>query len=438
MKIIADIHIHSRFSRATSKQLNIENLEKYAKIKGVNLLGTSDFTHPEWIKELKQELTEDETGILKTKNNFPFILATEISLIYTQDNKGRRVHNVILAPNFDVVSQITEFLLSRGRIDYDGRPIFKIPCDEFVYELRKISENIEVIPAHIWTPWFSLFGSMSGFNSVEDAFKDQTKHIHALETGLSSDPAMNWRLSQLDKYALISNSDLHSFWPWRIGREATIFNLKELTYKNILNALRTKEGLEGTIEVDPSYGKYHFDGHRNCKICMNPKDTIKIKDICPKCGRRLTIGVLHRVEELADRPEGFKPKDAKPFNALIPLSEIISTLIGSPIASVKTWKIYNDLINKFKTEYNILLETKEEELKKVVDEKIAEAIIKNRQGEIMIQPGFDGEYGKPLFSEKDKVKLSQKSKISEGLGNSKNFQSETTKPKFAQKGLTDF
>jgi len=456
MKIISDLHIHSRFSRATSQKLNIENLEKYAKIKGVDLLGTGDFTHPEWIKELKNELKEDDSGILKTKNNFPFILQTEISLIYTQENKGRRIHLVLLAKNFNIVDQITEFLKTKGRVDYDGRPIFKIPCDELTESMKKIDDGIEIIPAHIWTPWFSLFGSMSGFNSVEKCFKDQTKHIHALETGLSSDPAMNWRLSQLDKYALISNSDLHSFWPWRIGREATIFNLKELTYKNIIHALRTKEGLEGTIEVDPSYGKYHFDGHRNCKICMNPKDSIKVKNICPKCRRPLTIGVLHRVEELADRKEGFKPKDAKPFHSLIPLSEIISTLINSPLASKKTWKIYYDLINKSQNEFNIVLETKKEDLTKVVDEKIADAIIQNREGKITIQPGFDGEYGKPLFSDKDKVEISQKSKnskeflghenpkdfhkskISEGLGNSKNFQSETEKPKFEQKGLDDF
>ena len=218
MKIIADIHIHSRFSRATSKQLNIQNLEKYAKIKGVELLGTGDFTHPEWIKELKQELKEDGSGILKTKTGFPFILQTEISLIYTQDGSGRRVHLIVLASNFEVVEKITEYLKTHGRVDYDGRPIFKIPCDEFVRELKKISEEIEVIPAHIWTPWFSLFGSKSGFDSVEECFKEQSKHIFALETGLSSDPAMNWRLSALDKYTLVSNSDLHSFWPWRIGR----------------------------------------------------------------------------------------------------------------------------------------------------------------------------------------------------------------------------
>jgi len=419
MKIIADLHIHSRFSRATSKELDLGNLEKYAKIKGVDLLGTGDFTHPGWIKELKNGLHEDETGILKTKSGFPFILQSEISLIYTQGDKGRRVHLVLLAKNFDVVEQINEYLGKIGRLDYDGRPIFNKSCIEVTESLKKIDNDIEIIPAHSWTPWFSLFGSMSGFDSVEECFKDQTKNIFALETGLSSDPAMNWRLSMLDRYALVSSSDLHSFWPWRIGRESTIFDC-ELRYKDIINALRTKEGLEGTIEVDPSYGKYHFDGHRNCKVCMNPKDTIKVKGICPKCGKPLTIGVLYRVEQLADRKEGFKPEWAKPFYSLIPLSEIISALINSPLASKKTWKVYYDLINKFGNEFNVLLDAKKEELIKVADEKIAEAIIKNREGKITIQPGFDGEYGKPLFSDSDKVEI------------------KTEKPKFEQKGLSDF
>ncbi len=431
MKLISDLHIHSRFSRATSKQLNIENLEKYAKIKGVGLLGTGDFTHPEWVKELKQQLTEDETGIPKTKDNFPFILQTEVSLIYSQDNKGRRVHIVLMAKSFDIAEHITEYLKSKGRIDYDGRPIFKIPCDEFTESMKKIDQDIEVIPAHIWTPWFSLFGSNSGFNSVEECFKDQTKNIYALETGLSSDPAMNWRLSQLDRYSLVSSSDLHSFWPWRIGREATIFDLSQLTYKNIIKAIRTKEGLEGTIEVDPNYGKYHFDGHRNCKICMNPKDSIRVKNICPKCGRNLTIGVLHRVEELADREVGFRPKEAKPFTSLIPLSEIISTLIGSPIASKKTWKIYNDLLEKFKDEFNIMLDAEKEELTKIAGAQIADAIIKNREGKITIQPGFDGEYGKPLFPKAGKL---EKDTIQEESPDS----FETHKPKFEQKGLDEF
>ncbi|MBL7050994.1 DNA helicase UvrD [Candidatus Woesearchaeota archaeon] len=402
MKIIADIHIHGRFSRATSKQLNIQNLEKYARIKGVGLLGTGDFTHPEWIEELKQGLNEDGSGILKTKTGFPFILQTEISLIYTQDGKGRRIHNIVLAPNFEVVEQITEYLKKHGRVDYDGRPIFKIPCDEFVRELKEISKEIEVIPAHIWTPWFSLFGSKSGFDSVEECFKDQSKHIFALETGLSSDPAMNWRLSALDKYTLVSNSDLHSFWPWRIGREANIVELDKLIYKDFISALKNKKVT--TIEVDPSYGKYHYDGHRKCDVCMSPSDSIKNKDICPKCGKMLTIGVLHRVEELADRPEGFKSKGAQEFKTLIPLSEIISALIGSPVASTKVWPIYNKLIEAFDSEYNVLLNVEKNELIKIVSEELADAIIKNRNGEIVIMPGYDGEYGVPVLGEQKEKK----------------------------------
>ncbi len=401
MKIIADLHIHSKYSRATSKELNIRNLEKYARLKGLNLLGTGDFTHPLWLKELKSELREDGTGILKTKTDFNFVLQTEISLMYTQDGKGRKIHNVILAKNLDVVEQITEYLKKHGRVDYDGRPIFGIKCPEFVENLKQIDKDIEIIPAHVWTPWFGLFGSNSGFDTVEECFKDQSKHIHALETGLSSDPAMNWRLSSLDKYTLISNSDLHSFWPWRIGRECNIFDLKELNYDLLLNAIRTKQGLVETIEVDPSYGKYHFDGHRNCNVCMSPNESLKNKDICPVCKRKLTIGVLHRVEELADRPAGFRPKDAVPFRSLIPLSEILSKLLDSGIATQKTWKAYYDLVNESRSEMDVLLDSSFDELKKTTNEKIAEAIINIRNGKIKIQPGFDGEYGYPIFSDKD-------------------------------------
>lgn len=418
MRIISDLHIHSRFSRATSKNLDILNLEKYARIKGLDLLGTGDFTHPEWLKELKKELTEDGTGILKTKTGFNFLLQTEISLIYTQDGKGRRIHNVVLAPNFEVVSQITEYLLKKGRIDYDGRPIFKIPCPEFVESLKKINKDIEIIPAHIWTPWFSMFGSNSGFNTVEECFKDQAKHIHAIETGLSSDPAMNWRLSQLDNLSIVSSSDLHSYWPWRIGREATVFDCK-LDYREIINCLKNKK-IDMTIEVDPDYGKYHLDGHRACDVCLEPKEAIKNKDICPKCGRKLTIGVLHRVEELADRDEGYKPKDAAPFKSLIPLSEILAALIGSSVSSQKTWKEYNNLIGKFGSELNVLLSAGKEEMEKVTDEKIAQAIMKNREGKIKIKPGYDGVYGEPVFE--NKVELKE----------------EKIKEKHSQTGLSDF
>jgi len=414
MRIIADFHIHSKYSRATSNQLNIQNLEKYARLKGLSLLGTGDFTHPIWIKELKSELTEDGTGILKTKSGFNFVLQTEISLMYKQDGKGRKIHNVVLAKNFDIVEQITEQLKKFGRVDYDGRPIFGIKCPDFVEMMKKIDKDIEIIPAHIWTPWFGLFGSKSGFDSVEQCFKDQSKHIHALETGLSSDPAMNWRLSMLDKYTLVSNSDLHSFWPWRIGRECNIFDLKKLNYRLLLNAIRTKQGIKETIEVDPSYGKYHFDGHRKCNVCMSPNESLKHKDICPVCGRKLTIGVLHRVEELADRPVGFTPKDAVPFKKLIPLSEILSKLLNFGVATQKIWKAYYNLVNESRSEMDILLKSSFDELKKMADEKTAEAIINIRNGKIKIQPGFDGEYGYPLFSDKDVkedvVKLKQANK----------------------------
>jgi len=413
MRIIADLHIHSKYSRATSNQLNIGNLEKYARLKGLSLLGTGDFTHPIWVKELKSELSEDGTGILKTKSGFNFILQTEISLMYKQGEKGRKIHNVVLAKNFDVVEQITDQLKKFGRVDYDGRPIFGIKCPEFVEMMKEIDKDIEIIPAHIWTPWFGLFGSKSGFDSVEQCFKEQTKHIHALETGLSSDPAMNWRLSMLDKYTLVSNSDLHSFWPWRIGRECNIFDLKELSYNSLLNAIRTKQGLVETIEVDPSYGKYHFDGHRNCNVCMSPNESLKNKDICSVCGRKLTIGVLHRVEELADRPVGFIPKDAVPFKSLIPLSEILSKLLSSGIATQKIWKEYNNLVNESRSEMDVLINLSFDELKKITNEKIAEAIINIRNGKIKIHPGFDGEYGYPLFSDKDTKKEDSKNKLIE-------------------------
>jgi len=397
MKIIADLHIHSKYSRATSTSLDIPNLEKYARIKGINLLGTGDFTHPIWIKEIKQQLKEDDSGILKTKTGFPFIMQTEISLVYTQDNKGRRVHLVVLAPNIETAEQITEYLKKHGRVDYDGRPIFKIPCDEFVYELNKINNKIEVIPAHAWTPWFGIFGSETGFDSMEECFKEQTKHIHSFETGLSSDPEMNWTLSSLDKYSILSFSDCHSFWPWRLGREATIFELKELTYDNLIKAIRTKEGIARTIEVDPSYGKYHFDGHRNCNFSSSPEESKKINNICPVCKKGLTIGVLNRVEALADRKLGFKPKDAKPFHRLIPLSEIISALFQSSLSSKTVWQEYNNLVKDSRTELDILLNFKIDDLKKLTNEKIAEAIIKNRKGEIAVKPGYDGEYGIPIL-----------------------------------------
>ena len=410
MDYISDFHIHGRFARACSKNTDVSLLEKYAKIKGVDILGTGDAQHPLWFKELKDNL-EERDGLVFTKSNFPFIIQTELSLVYTQNNKGRRVHVVILFPSFDAVKQMSDELLKLGRIDYDGRPIFKLPLPSLVEMLRNIDKRIEIIPAHAWTPWFGIFGSMSSFDSLKEAFDDQTKHIHAIETGLSSDPAMNWRLKELDNIQLVSFSDAHSYWPWRIGREATVFDLKKLNYNNIINAIRTGENLKETVEFFPEEGKYHFDGHRNCNVCLSPEESKKLNYICPVCRKPLTLGVAQRVEQLSSRPEGEKPKSAKPFRSFIPLMEIISASTKSSVTSQKNWKIYDNLIKEFNNEFNILINTDLSEIKKFSNEKIAGFIQKSREQKINFKPGFDGEYGKPIFDEiKENLNLKKSQK----------------------------
>lgn len=401
MKVISDFHIHSKYSRATSERLDIPGLVKNARLKGLNLLGTGDFTHPLWIRELKESLREDGSGLLFDPTGFPFVLSAEISSIYSDGGKVRKVHNVMLAPSIEVAEHVNEALSRKGvNLKSDGRPICGIKCPELVEIVRGVDKGVEVIPAHVWTPWFSLFGSMSGFDSVEECFKDQTKHIHALETGLSSDPAMNWRLSQLDKYALVSNSDSHSFWPWRIGREANAFEMARLAYDEFISILREKDPKKFlyTIEVDPSYGKYHYDGHRLCNVSMEPGQSIKNNNRCPVCGRQLTIGVLHRVEELANRPEGFVPENAIPFKSLIPLSEIISAVLGiSQLYSKKVWEQYDRLIKAFGSEFSVLLDAPRDALEKTAGERLASAINDVREGRVTIRPGYDGVYGVPVF-----------------------------------------
>ena len=394
MRVVTDLHIHSRFARACSKQINLANLEKHARLKGLGLLGTGDFQHPKWQQELKHELTETPgTGVYQTKTGYPFIYQTEISLVYTDGGKGRRVHHLVLAPSREVADQITEALGKRGRLDYDGRPIFGISSADFVTMLRSISPDIEVIPAHAWTPWFGVFGDKSGYDALQDCFHDQTKHVHAIETGLSSDPSMNWRLSQLNDIQLVSFSDMHSFWPWRIGREATVVDVKDLTYKNILHAIRTGEGLVETLEFFPEEGKYHYDGHRDCDVVLSPQEALALKKLCPKCAKPLTI----RVEKLADKPEGTKPPKARPYRNLIPLAELIAHAIGSPVASQKMFKAYYDIVAKFGNELTVLLDAPEDELRKATDGKIVELILRNRTQNIRWKPGYDGEYGHPIF-----------------------------------------
>jgi uncharacterized protein (TIGR00375 family) len=396
-QVIADLHVHSRFSRATSKSLDIPTLEKYARIKGLDLLGTGDFTHPKWIEELK--VLDERDGILYTKSGFPFIWQTEISLMYSQGGKGRRIHYVMLAPNKEVVEQITKFLGSKGRLDYDGRPIFGFSSIELIDEMLKISKDIEVIPAHAWTPWFGIFGSKSGFDSLKEAFGDREKEIRAIETGLSSDPEMNWKLSELNNRTILSFSDLHSAWPWRIGREATIFS-KIKSYNDLLKQIRENKIL-GTVEVDPAYGKYHYDGHRFCDFSCSPAETRKLKGICPKCGKPLTVGVEYRVEELKDQKEEEHPNKKK-YYKLLPLHELISLVKASTLASQKTWKVYNSLIDNLESEFNILLNAKKEDLLRVLpeDKKLIEIILKNREGKINVKPGYDGVYGEAMLGEK--------------------------------------
>lgn len=389
LMIFADLHIHGKYSRAVSKYMLIPNLEKHAKIKGISLLGTGDAQHPKWYAHLKEHLVKEKDGIYFTEGGFPFVLSSEISLIYKKADKTRKVHLVLLFPSFAVIDRFIMYLQPKGRFDYDGRPIFKIDCEEFVHDVKAISEQIEVIPAHIWTPWFSLFGSMSGFDSVEECFGKEANNIFALETGLSSDPPMNWRLSQLDRFTLVSFSDSHSFHPWRMGREATIFDIP-LSYPSLISALRTKKGYVGTVEVDPSYGKYHFDGHRKCGISRNP--VLKQGDMCPICKKQLTIGVAHRVEELADRPEGYVPKDPAKFYRLLPLHELISFSLKKGIATKAVTAVAAKLLEGV-PELDVLLNMPQKELISRSTREIAALILKNREGKLTVIPGYDGEYG---------------------------------------------
>jgi len=405
MMIFTDLHIHSAHSRATSKDITLDTLAKYGKIKGISVLGTGDFTHPEWFKNLKAKLAENE-GIYEYEG-MKFLLSTEMSLMYSQDGRGRKIHNVILAPSFEIAEQITEWLKTKGRVDYDGRPIFGFTCPELVENVMSISKDCVIIPAHIWTPHFSLFGSLSGFDRIEDCFQEKTKHIHALETGLSSDPGMNWRLSALDRYSLVSFSDAHSYWPWRLGRECCAFDLKKINYDTITNAIKTRKNFSFTLEFFPEEGKYHFDGHRNCNFSSSPEETKKLNGICPKCKRPLTIGVLNRVEELADREPGFRPKGAVDYKSLMPLSELISFVIGNDVYTKKVWSVYEILIERFGNEFAVLLDASETELRKLVKDKLVELIMKNRAGKLKLEPGYDGVYGHLII---------EKEKKEEGLG----------------------
>ncbi|MBN1494475.1 DNA helicase UvrD [Candidatus Peregrinibacteria bacterium] len=419
MKFYADLHIHSHYSRATSKKMDLENLYKWAQIKGIKVIGTGDFTHPRWFAEILEKLEPAEEGLFKLKQEFAkkidgevpasckaevrFILSVEISSIYKKNDKTRKVHNIIFAPSLEVASKLNTRLGNIGNIKSDGRPILGLDSKKLLEICLEISDKCYLVPAHIWTPHFAVLGSNSGFDTFEECYEELTPKIFAAETGLSSDPPMNWRLSKLDNITLISNSDAHS--PEKLAREANIFNCG-LSYDSMFDALKKgdKDKFLGTLEFFPEEGKYHYDGHRPCSYCSDPKLTIENNYLCPRCGKKVTIGVMHRVETLADREKGGDHARAFPFKHLIPLKEIIADAFGTGTASKKVDREYFEIINLLGNELFILLEADADNIKKASNAKVAEAIVRVREGKVKLFPGYDGEYGRiQIFAKKDNI-----------------------------------
>lgn len=404
MRFIADLHIHSKYSRATSKDMSPEAIWKWAQIKGIGVVGTGDFTHPGWLKELSEKIEPSGNGLFKLKKEYEsngvpescksevsFILSAEISCIYRKNDRTRKVHSLILVPDFSDAARINLALSRIGNLKADGRPILGLDALELLKTVMDLCPSAVFIPAHAWTPHFSVFGAVSGFDSLEECFEDYTPYINAIETGLSSDPAMNWRLSALDNITLISNSDAHS--PSKMGREANIFDT-EKSFSAIANSMRTREGFLGTIEFFPEEGKYHYDGHRACATSLSPEETIRHGYLCPKCGKRVTVGVLHRVEKLADRPQGYKPESTPPYYSLIPLVEVIAETIGVGVASKAVDMEFQRLIQVLGNEFTILMDAPIHGIEQASSPLIGEAISRVRSGRIHVAPGYDGEYGK--------------------------------------------
>ncbi|HLF18391.1 MAG TPA: endonuclease Q family protein [Candidatus Omnitrophota bacterium] len=427
MKFYTDLHLHSYYSRATSKDLNLEYLEYWAQLKGIQIVGTGDFTHPAWFKELQEKLEPAEEGLFKLKktgrersmivpygdvpkacqSDVRFMLTVEISSIYKRLDKVRKVHNVVFAPHFKAAAKLIEKLSTIGNLKSDGRPILGLDSRNLLEIVLGTDPLSYLIPAHIWTPWFSALGSKSGFDKMEDCFADLTKHIFAVETGLSSDPLMNWRLSQLDPYALVSNGDAHS--PPKLGREATIYDT-ELSYPAIYKALSDPKdkGLTGTVEFYPEEGKYHYDGCRNCQMRMHPQETLKHKGVCPKCGKAVTVGVMARVEELADQKEGRKSPRWRPYQRLVPLPEVIGDAKEVGPNSKAVLQVYFDMLNKLGNEFFILMDAPLERIQKVAGSLIAEGVRRNRTGELNIAAGYDGEYGTiKIFSSSERENVTE-------------------------------
>ncbi len=414
MRKVLDLHIHSRYSRACSPELTLPNIASVAQKKGVDIVATSDFTYPQWYKHIQAELEEvDDSGLYrlrKSKNiKTLFLLATELSLIYKDEGKARRIHIMVQAPNLEAVKELNEYLDKRYNIRSDGRPILGMSAVDLVKLCLSIHPRFLIYPAHIWTPWYAVLGSKSGFDSIKQCFKDQTKHIYAYETGLSSDPEMNSRVSSLDNLSILSSSDAHSL-P-NIGREANVMDLNDVTYNEIYEAIKNKDlsKLKYTIEFYPEEGMYYFDGHRDCNFSATPQETKKLKGICPKCKKPLVLGVSYRVESLADRDKGYRPLNSQGYKKLIELDKIIAEVLNiKSRKSIKVQTIYKKMIESLGSELDILLEIKINKIKKEFGDNIALAVDRVRKGNLIIKPGFDGKYGEVrIFSDKEKKKLTK-------------------------------
>lgn len=405
MKVYADLHLHSKYSGGSSVQMNIPTLVSYALIKGLKLLGTGDCLHPSWLRELKNDLVHAGGGFYHYRlySDVFFVVDCEVGTVFEFEGKSRRVHHVILMPSLEVAEQLSDVFSRYGDVISNGRPIFNMHPSELVDIVLSIESSCFIFPAHIWTPWWSMFGSFSGVDHVKDCYGDRVDKIYAIETGLSSDPEMNWRVSQLDRFSILSFSDSHSPYPFRLGREACLFDLDDMDYKELIEAIKFREKGKFlmTIEVDPAYGKYHWSGHRNCNVGpIPPEEARKMNYKCPVCGKKLTKGVDDRVEELADRSRGFKPESYIPFIKVLPLQTIIAFSMGvseddfSKLNSGRIWDIYSNLVSRFGSEFNVLLDAPINDIAKISSQTIASHIKCMREGKYSITPGFDGVYGK--------------------------------------------
>ncbi|MDD5639491.1 MAG: endonuclease Q family protein [Candidatus Pacebacteria bacterium] len=403
MQFIADFHIHSKYSRATSPKTDLPNLAKWAKVKGIDLLGTGDCTHNEWLCQIRDILEPAESGLYKLKskdNNVRFVITGEISCIYKKKDKIRKVHILIIMPSIEAAERLNKELLAIGsNLKSDGRPILGLDAKELLKICLAVDNKCLFIPAHCLTPWFGVFGSKSGFDSLEECFEELTPHILAVESGLSANPSMIWRIPDGNNVAIISNSDAHS--SEKIGREANVFET-DFSYEGVYDAIKTKDNKKFlyTIEFYPEEGKYHFDGHRSCNLSLSPEESYEYREICPICNKKITIGVLNRVSKIADKPVGYIPEQAIPFKSLVPLKEIIAEFLHCKETAKKAIIEYEKLIENFDSEFNVLLNVSIDDLAKVSGEKFTDGIKKIREGKINIVPGYDGEYGiVSVFSE---------------------------------------